>query len=258
MSARTIARVAHAGGVHHATVESEGFALIDDPFAERLHHTGVVVPAAEARLLAPVSPRTVVGMAHNTGPADRALAPQAFLKPAGGVTGPGAPIPVPVGIGRVDAEAEVAVVIGRTASRLTVADAAAHILGVTVGNDVTARDLQRSDPLWFAAKSFDGWTPLGPWIATATDLDDLEVTLEVDGMALPSAGTADLARSVVECLVYVTGILTLQPGDVLLTGAPGATGAITPGAHVTATVSGVGALHNVVVAPAGTRQREVA
>ena len=77
-------------------------------------------------------------------------------------------------------------------------------------------------------------------------------------MALPSAGTADLARSVVECLVYVTGILTLQPGDVLLTGAPGATGAITPGAHVTATVSGVGALHHVAVAPAGTRQREVA
>ncbi len=256
MSAPFIARVAHAGGVHHATVEPEGFALVEDPFAARLRHTGQVLPADTVRLLAPVSPQTVVGMAHNTGSADRELPPQAFLKPAGGVTGPGADIPLPAGIGRVDAEAEVAVVIGRTASRLSAANAAGHIFGVTVGNDVTARNLQRSDPLWFAAKGFDGWTPLGPWIATGSDLDDLEVTLTVDGVVLPSASTTDLARSIVECLVYVTGIVTLHPGDVLLTGAPGATAPICPGAHVTAAVSGVGELRNVVTASGA--QREVA
>jgi 2-keto-4-pentenoate hydratase/2-oxohepta-3-ene-1,7-dioic acid hydratase in catechol pathway len=256
MSTRRIGRVAHADGVAYASVEPEGFALIEDPFAPRLRHTGVIVPNAEAHLLAPVSPHTVVGMAHNTGPGDRKLPPQSFLKPASTITGVGGPIPVPDGVGRVEAEAELAVVIGRTASQLTAANAVEHILGVTVANDVTGRDLQQSDPLWFAAKGFDGWTPLGPWIATGLNLDDLEVRLSVDGVALDPASTADLARSVVECLVYVTSVLTLAPGDVLLTGAPGQTGVITPGAHVTAEVAGVGELHNPVVA--ATLEKEVA
>ena len=82
-----LARIAHPGGIDHATVEPDGYALIDDPFAKRLPHNGTVVPARDARLLAPVAPRTVVGMAHNTGPADRRLPPQAFLKPATTVTG---------------------------------------------------------------------------------------------------------------------------------------------------------------------------
>ncbi|MBN3455154.1 fumarylacetoacetate hydrolase family protein [Mycobacterium sp. DSM 3803] len=256
MTARRIARIAHPGGVHHATVEADGYALIDNPFAHRLRHTGIVVPAHQARLLAPVTPRTVVGMAHNTGSADRRLPPQGFLKPATTVTGPGASIPLPAGIGRVDAEAELAVVIGRSATRLTTADAADHILGVTVANDVTARDLQQSDPLWFAAKGFDGWTPLGPWIATGLDTADLAVGLRVDGIELAPAGTADLARSVIECLIYVTSVLTLHPGDVVLTGAPGGTGAITAGSTVTATIAGVGELHNPVAA--ADDQREVA
>lgn len=255
MTAHRIARISHPGGVHHATVEADGYALIDDPFANRLRHTGTVVPPGQARLLAPVAPRTVVGIAHNTGPADRQLPPQAFLKPATTVTGPGAPIPLPTGIGRVDAEAELAVVIGRTATRLTMANAAEHILGITVANDVTARDLQLSDPLWFAAKGFDGWTPLGPWIATGVDPADLSISLQVNGVDLAPAGTADLARSVIECLVYVTSVVTLHPGDVVLTGAPGGTGAITAGSTVTATIAGVGALHNPV---ATAVQREVA
>lgn len=246
MTARKIARIAHPGGVHHATVEPEGYALIDDPFADRLRHNGIVVPPHQARLLAPVTPRTVVGMAHNTGPADRQLPPQAFLKPVTTITGPGAPIPLPLGVGRVDAEAELAVVIGRTATGLTTAEAAEHILGVTVANDVTARDLQQSDPLWFAAKGFDGWTPLGPWIAAGVDLDDLSISLRIDDIPLAPSTTAALARSVIECLVYVTSVLTLHPGDVLLTGAPGGTGAITAGSTVTATIAGVGELHNPV------------
>lgn len=243
-----IARIAHADGVSHATVEPEGYALIDDPFATRMRHTGTVVPLAAATLLAPVTPRTVVGMAHNTGAADRELPPQAFLKPAGSVIGPGAPIPVPAGIGLVEAEAELAVVIGRTATDLTAVNALDHVLGYTVGNDVTARDLQRSDPLWFAAKGFDGSTPIGPVIATGLDPEDLALGLSVDGFDLRGASTADLARSVVECLVYVTSVLTLNPGDVLLTGAPGQTAPIGRDTRVAATVAGIGTLHNAVTA----------
>ncbi|HEY5854391.1 MAG TPA: fumarylacetoacetate hydrolase family protein [Aldersonia sp.] len=244
----TIARIAHADGVSHATVEPEGYALIEDPYATRLRHTGTVVPVAGATLLAPVTPRTVVGMAHNTGPADRELPPQAFLKPAASVVGPGAPIPVPAGIGLVEAEAELALVIGRTATDLTATNALEHVLGYTVGNDVTARDLQRSDSLWFAAKGFDGWTPIGPVIATGLDPDDLALRLSVDGIDLRGASTADLARSVVECLVYVTSVLTLYPGDVLLTGAPGQPGPIAAGSEVAATVAGIGTLRNDVTA----------
>ena len=121
------------------------------------------------RLLAPVEPRTVVGMAHNTGPADRALAPQAFLKPARSVIGPGEAVGVPAGVGRVDAEGELAVVVGRTSRDLTTGDALDAVFGYTVANDVTGRDLQRSDPLWTTAKGYDTFTPLGPWIET--DLD---------------------------------------------------------------------------------------
>lgn len=253
-----IARIEHPAGTSFATVERDGFALIEDPFAMAaepgpsavVRHTGTVVPPPAARLLAPVAPRTVVGMAHNTGSADRLLPPQAFLKPVTTVTGPGSPIPVPTDIGLVEAEAELAIVIGRVASQLTLDEVADHIFGVTIANDVTARHLQRSDPLWFAAKSRDGWTPLGPWIETGLSLaalGELDLNLTIDGLDLPASNTANLARSVAECLVYVTSVLTLHPGDVLLTGAPGKTGAIRPGSRVSATIEGVGTLGNVVI-----------
>lgn len=259
-----LARIAHPGGVGYARPTVDGFRLVATPYGDppvgNPGPTGRVVPADQARLLAPAEPRTVVGMAHNTGTADRALPPQAFLKPVSTLAGQGAAIPVPTAAGLVEAEAELAVVIGRTARHLTVDDALDHVLGVTVANDVTSRDLQRTDPLWFAAKSQDGWTPLGPWLVTPAELasqglevDDLEVRLTVDGVGLPSASTAGLARTVAECLAYVTGVLTLRPGDVLLTGAPGATAPIRPGSRVTASILGIGDLHNQVIAARPSR-----
>lgn len=243
-----LARIAWAGGVTAALVEEEGYVPVADAYAADLTPTGPVVRHDEARLLAPVQPRTVIGMAHNTGRADRLLPAQAFLKPVSSVIGPGEAIPVPDGIGRVDAEAEVAVVIGRPARHLTLRDAVDHVLGVTVANDVTARVAQRTDPLWTTAKGYDGFTPLGPWVVTGLDLDALEVALTVDGVQLRTGTTADLARSVAECLVHVTSFLTLLPGDVLLAGAPGEVGEIRPGQEVTAWVAGVGSLTNPVTA----------
>ena len=247
-----LARVGRAGGAAWALVEEGGYAVVEDPFAADPRRTGEVVPAEEARLLAPASPRTVVGMADNTGEptrlAGRERPPRAFLKPAGTVTGPGEAVPVPTGAGTIVAEAELAVVIGRPARHLTARDALAHVLGVTVGNDVTARDLQAADPLWTTAKGHDGFTPLGPWVVTDLDTDDLPLSLDVDGHEAGPASTADLARSVVECLVFVTSVMTLVPGDVLLTGAPGDQVPITPGQVVRARVGGVGDLVNPVTA----------
>ncbi len=188
-----IARILHGGRPVHAVVEGDGLALLDDlrPAPGPQRHT---VPLAGARLLAPADPRVVLGMAHNTGPADRLLPPQAFLKPSRTVVGPGAPIPLPDGIGHVDAEGELAVVIGTTARHLTAADALDAVLGYTVANDVTARDLQRTDPLWTAAKGQDAFTPLGPWIETDLDAFDAEITVSRNGSALRGAATRDLAR----------------------------------------------------------------
>lgn len=243
-----LVRIDHDGGPRWAVVEGSTLVLIEDPWPDVAVATGERVPLKGARLLAPATPMNVVGMAHNTGPADRELPAQAFLKPARALTGPGSAIPVPHGIGRVDAEAELAVVIGRTARHLTPQDALRHVLGFTLSNDVTARDLQASDPLWTTAKGFDGWTPLGPWLETGLDPADVRLTLSINAVPLESGSTVNLARSVVDVLVYITSFMTLGPGDVVLTGAPGAVGRIRPGDRVSVSSPLLGRLESTVAA----------
>jgi len=248
-----LARVDHDGGPSWAVVEGSTLVLIEDVLIENLWRGGPVatgerLPLEGARLLAPAMPLNVVGMAHNTGAADRQMRPQAFLKPARALAGPGSAIPVPQDIGRVDAEAELAVVIGRTARHLTAQNAFQHVLGFTLSNDVTARDLQASDPLWTTAKGFDGWTLLGPWLETGLDPSDVRLTLSINDVPLESGSTANLARSALEVLVYITSFMTLGPGDVVLTGAPGAVGRIRPGDRVSVSSPSLGRLESTVAA----------
>ncbi|MBZ4019300.1 fumarylacetoacetate hydrolase family protein [Streptomyces purpurogeneiscleroticus] len=255
-----IARIAHAGGTAHAVLDGDTAEVIADPFGAGGAAGGAAgrapvrlgprLPLAEVRLLAPVQPRTVVGMAHNTGPADRELPPQAFLKPARSVIGPDEPVYLADGIGRVDAEAELAVVLAASPAGHTPDTVLRTVFGWTVANDVTARDLQRNDPLWTSAKGHPGFTPLGPWIETALDdPDDTEVALALDGVPLRPASTRELARGVAEILCYLGGFLPLGPGDVILTGAPGEYGPLRPGGHAAATITGIGTLTTPV--PAG-------
>ncbi|MEU6133454.1 fumarylacetoacetate hydrolase family protein [Nocardioides sp. NPDC047086] len=241
-----IARIEHPGGIDHAVVEADGYRLIEDLYADEIRRLDWWVAVAEARLLAPVEPRTVVGMAHNTGPGDRLLPPQAFLKPARSVIGPGDPVPVSADLGLVHAEAELAVVIGGSGS----------VLGYTVANDVTGRDLQAQDPLWTQAKGQRGFTPLGPWIETDLDPAHESVGLEVDDATAPPVGTDRLARSVAEVVEWVSGFLPLGPGDVILTGAPGTSLPIRPGQQVTASVAGIGELVNPVVESVSAQHTE--
>ena len=238
-----IARIEHPDGIDHAVIEAAGYRLVEDVFADEIRCLDRWVPLTAARLLAPVEPRTVVGMAHNTGPGDRLLPPQAFLKPARSVIGPGDPVPVPADLGLVHAEAELAVVIGSSGG----------VLGYTVANDVTARDLQAQDSLWTQAKGQRGFTPLGPWIETDLDPTGAVVGLAVGDEVAPPAGTDRLARGVAEVVAWVSGFLPLGPGDVILTGAPGASLPIRPGQQVTARVDGIGELVSPVVA--GVRER---
>lgn len=249
-----LVRFRHGGGTAWGTVDGDRVTIVDDPLLPEsgepplARRVGVSIELARVTLLAPATPVAVVGMAHNSGPADRRRAPQAFLKPARGVVGPGAPIPLPAGIGRVDAEAELAVVIGRPARHLSTREALDHVLGYALANDVTARALQESDPLWTTAKGGDGWTPLGPELVTDIDPADVPLGLLVGTRPLAVGSTADLARGVAEVLAYITSFMSLGPGDVVLTGAPGEVGPIQPGDEVTVRSDLLGELTNPVTA----------
>ncbi|MBX0299107.1 fumarylacetoacetate hydrolase family protein [Cryobacterium sp. 1639] len=242
-----IARVATDSGPRHGIVDGDQVRLVCS--LADLRRTGERVPFTPHTLLAPIQPGTIYGMAHNTGPADRALAPQAFLKPRHGAIGPGDPIPVPHGIGPVVAEAELALVIGSPARHRSLADALEVVLGYTAANDVTARALQAQDSLWLAGKGFDGFTPLGPVINTELPIE-ADIHLAVDGTTVSHSATTGLARGFAEIIVYLSSITTLQPGDVILTGAPGADAELLPGGRVAVTVGGLTLVNPVVGAAA--------
>lgn len=210
--------------------------------------TGDTVEQDSFRFLAPSVPANVLGMAHNTGQAGRELPPQAFHKAATSVVGPGDAIELRPGVGRVDPEAELTIVLGRSVRGLTLDTARTAILGFTIGNDVSARDLQKSDELWISAKSQDTFTPVGPWIVTDVDDENLAIGINHNGAELKAASSADLGWGVEEILVYLTSFMTLHPGDLVLTGFPAECAAIVPGDTVICHVEGIGQLTNPVVA----------
>ncbi|MDM4763014.1 fumarylacetoacetate hydrolase family protein [Galbitalea sp. SE-J8] len=188
-------------------------------------------------------------MSHNGGPADRALPPQAFHKSARTLADPGDVIPIDSSLGTVNIEGELAVVIGRTARRLSPADVPEAILGYTIGNDVTAVDQIPLDNQLIQVKNGDGYTPIGPWIETDLDPTSVDIVVRIDGVERAASNTRLLAYGVIEQLVYLTRYLTLGPGDVVLTGAPGTFVAVLPGQRVDITLGGIGTLHNDTVAP---------
>ncbi|MET4095048.1 fumarylacetoacetate hydrolase family protein [Arthrobacter sp. UYCu712] len=211
---------------------------------------GAHVEESTFTFLAPSAPANVLGMAHNTGQAGRNLPPQAFHKAATSVVGPGEAIQLGPRVGHVDPEAELTIVVGSRARGLTLRNARTAILGFTIGNDVSARDLQKSDELWISAKSQDTFTPVGPWIVTDLDDADLAIGINHNGTHLKAASSADLGWNVEEILVYLTSFMTLHPGDLVLTGFPAECARIAPGDTVTCLVQGIGELTNPVVAGA--------
>ncbi|ABK03934.1 fumarylacetoacetate (FAA) hydrolase [Arthrobacter sp. FB24] len=230
--------------------------VIDSPFPGSLANAGAAPRAGWQQgstvhedsfiFLAPSVPANVLGMAHNTGQAGRDLPPQAFHKAATSVVGPGDAIELAPGVGHVDPEAELTIVIGRKARGLTLENARGAVLGFTIGNDVTARELQKSDELWISAKSQDTFTPAGPWIVTGLDTAALSIGIVHNGSELRAASSADLGWKVDEILVYLTSFMTLHPGDLVLTGFPAESARLHPGDTVTCRVQGIGELTNPV------------
>jgi 2-keto-4-pentenoate hydratase/2-oxohepta-3-ene-1,7-dioic acid hydratase in catechol pathway len=165
------------------------------------------------------------------------------------VIGPNEPIQLLPINRRTDYEGELAVVIGRLARDVRAEDVSRFILGFTCANDVTLRDLQKTDEQWTRAKGFDGSCPLGPWIATEVDPNDVIVETRLNGDVRQHASTTDLAFGVATLVEYVTTFMTLLPGDVLLTGTPEGVGRLEAGDVVEVEVEGVGVLRNEVVGP---------
>ncbi|QNN52078.1 fumarylacetoacetate hydrolase family protein [Nocardioides mesophilus] len=229
-------------------------ALAGDPLYVGVQLTDKEVPLSEVRLLAPVLPRSkVVGIGKNYAAhaaemgGDVPAEPLMFLKPNTSVVGPGDPIFYPRQTSNLHYEGELAVVIGRICRDVTPERVAEVIYGYTVANDVTARDLQRSDVQFTRAKSFDSFCPLGPWIETELDPADLKVQTHLNGDLVQDGSTKDMIFDVPSLVAFVSSVMTLLPGDVILTGTPEGVGPMNVGDEVEVTVAGIGSLANKVV-----------
>lgn len=209
---------------------------------------------ADARLLAPVEPTKIVavGLNYKDHAAEQGkplpAEPLIFLKPSTAVIGSGDAIRLPPGAGRVDHEAEMAIVIGRRATRVDAAEALDYVLGVTCANDVTAREIQRRENQYTRPKGFDTFAPLGPAVAIGLDPSDLEVEGWVNGQRRQRSSTRQLIFPVPELIAFISGVMTLLPGDIISTGTPSGIGPLAAGDTVTIRVAGVGDLVNPVVA----------
>ena len=241
------------------TDDPEGLAgtvnvLDSDPLYRPVQFTGEKLQLADVRLLAPVIPRSkVVCVGRNYKAHAEELGnevpkePLIFLKPNTSVVGPRDGIVYPEQTNDLHFEGELAIVIGRICRDLPKERVNEVIFGYTVANDVTARDLQKSDGQWARAKGYDTFCPLGPWISTELDVADLRVSTTVNGEPKQDGRTSQFIFDIPEVLAYITSFTTLLPGDVVLTGTPAGVGPMLPGDEVAISIEGLGTLTNKVI-----------
>jgi 2-keto-4-pentenoate hydratase/2-oxohepta-3-ene-1,7-dioic acid hydratase in catechol pathway len=241
--------------ITYGSVEPEGIRLHRGTPLVAWEPTETVVAWTEARLLAPVIPTKIVAAGKNYVEhaeemgSDVPQTPLIFLKPPTTVIGPLRPVRVPSGIGEVHHEAELAVVIGKVTRDVAVEDVGPHILGYTAANDITARDIQRTEGKFTRAKGFDTFCPLGPAVDTELDPQEgLSIICRVNGEIRQTGSTSDMVFGVGALVSFISSVMTLLPGDVVLTGTPSGVGPIVPGDRVEVEVEGVGVLVNPVVA----------
>lgn len=242
------------GAVEGTAGEESVAVLVGDPLYRPVQFTGERLPLADVRLLAPVIPRSkIVGVGRNY--ADHAAElgndvpdePLIFLKPNTSVIGPDDPIVIPPQSNEVHYEGELAVVIGKLCRDVPPRLVDDVIFGYTIGNDVTARDLQNRDGQWSRAKGFDSFCPLGPWIETEFGAGDARITTAVNGEVRQDSRTSKLTFDIPALVSYISAAFTLLPGDVILTGTPAGVGPLKDGDRVAVTIEGIGVLENRVI-----------
>jgi 2-keto-4-pentenoate hydratase/2-oxohepta-3-ene-1,7-dioic acid hydratase in catechol pathway len=250
-----IVRVATDDGPQWGIVENnQVFRLPDGPFGT-LEAADPLGSLDSLALLAPATPSKIVCVGRNYAAhaaehgADVPAEPLLFLKPASSIIAPGEAIVLPELSSQVEHECELALVIGRRCRAVSEERAWEQVLGVTCGNDVTARDLQRSDSQWTRGKGFDTFCPLGPWIVAGLgekEIAGLEVSCTVNGEVRQRANTEQMVFSPASLIAYITQVMTLEPGDVIMTGTPSGVGPLNSGDKVTVEVQNVGRLTNPV------------
>ncbi|WP_114855704.1 fumarylacetoacetate hydrolase family protein [Brachybacterium sp. YJGR34] len=230
------------------------YGITGDPLYTEIRPTGTILPLEDVRLLAPVIPRSKVvcvgrNYAAHAAELGNEVPEQAlyFLKPNTAVVGPGDPVVLPAYSQEVSLEAELAVVIKRMSKDLTPEQVPEHVLGYTCANDLTARDAQAAENQWFRAKAFDTSCPIGPWIETDLDPASLGISSAVDGEVAQDGTTADMLRDVSALVAEISAVVTLLPGDLVLTGTPAGVRAVEPGSSVDITIEGIGTLSNPIV-----------
>jgi 2-keto-4-pentenoate hydratase/2-oxohepta-3-ene-1,7-dioic acid hydratase in catechol pathway len=207
---------------------------------------------SDVKLLVPTQPTKVLALAVNyrshAGTQPVAQNPQAFFKPPSCLIATGEPILIPAGTKDVHPEGELVIVIGRRARNVPQDKALDYVLGVTCGNDVSARDWQKNDTQWWRAKGADTFGPCGPFILSGANYDDLLLELRVNGQVRQKERTGEMVHGVAAAVSFISEFVTLEPGDLIYTGTPGKTAAIKPGDVVEVEIEGVGVLKNVVKA----------
>ena len=237
------------GMIDHDKIYPLAGTIFDKPIRE-----GRGYALNEVRLLSPVMPSKAIclGLNYRTHAEELGYEipkhPAFFMKPSSAVIGTGEHIIYPhVLVTRMDYEGELAVVMGRTARHIEAEDAAYYILGYTVANDVTARNLQPMNGQWTISKSFDTFLPVGPWVETKLDPSNLDITLCVNRQVRQQANTSDMIFSIPEVVSYLSKVMTLNPGDLILMGTPSGVGELRAGDFVTVEIEGIGRLENKVV-----------
>lgn len=250
-----IVRVQTDSGAEWGMVDSEVVRLLPNgPFGPPV--PGIPLGRLEdVQLLAPAAPSKIVCVGRNYAAhaaehgAEVPKEPLLFLKPPSSVIAPGAGIVLPELSARVEHEGELVLVIGTRCRMVETQDAWQHVLGVSCGNDVTARDLQQADSQWTRGKGFDTFCPLGPWIVTGLSEDEvgqLEISCRVNGELRQKSNSSRMVFNPASLIAYITQVMTLEPGDVVMTGTPSGVGPLRSGDEVTVEIQGVGALTNPV------------
>lgn len=228
--------------------------LIEGSLFGEYHRAETNLSLSSLQLLAPAEPSKIICVGRNYAAhaeeheAEVPDSPLIFLKPPSSIIGPGDPIFLPPQSSQVEHEAELAFVIGKQGRWISNDDALDHVLGYTVANDVTARDLQSRDGQWTRGKGFDTFCPIGPWIDTDFDPTDTLITCHVNDELRQMGTTRDMVFTVRQLIVFISSVMALEPGDLILTGTPAGVGLLKPGDQVSITIEGLGELTNPVEA----------
>ncbi len=246
------ARFQVGGKIAYGIVERDRIRQIDGDLFGQWTKTDKTHALSEVTLLVPTQPTKVLALAVNyrshAGTQPASPHPEAFFKPPSCLIATGQQIVIPLGTREVHPEGELVIVIGKRAQHVPKDKALDYVLGVTCGNDVSARDWQKNDKQWWRAKGTDTFGPCGPFILAGANYDDLLLETRVNGQTRQKERTREMAHGVAATVSFISQFVTLEPGDLIYTGTPGTTAAIGPGDVVEVEIEGVGTLRNTVVA----------